>query len=71
MAICKVFYAYCKDNAIELSDDNFTLSYDTNIPRQARSLILEFPFTLFAHRILFLDFFRLVSRDPVGLCVRR
>ncbi|BAU00940.1 hypothetical protein LR48_Vigan10g285100 [Vigna angularis] len=35
MAICKVFYAYCKDNAIEISDDNFTLSYDTNIPRQA------------------------------------
>ncbi|WVZ15706.1 hypothetical protein V8G54_013272 [Vigna mungo] len=54
MAICKVFYAYCKDNAIELSDDNFTLSYDTNIPRQARSLILEFPFTSFAHRVLFL-----------------
>ncbi|XP_027922389.1 glucuronokinase 1-like [Vigna unguiculata] len=35
MAVCKVFYAYCRDNAIELSDENFTLSYDTDIPRQA------------------------------------
>ncbi|TKY50485.1 Glucuronokinase 1 [Spatholobus suberectus] len=35
MAICKVFYAYCKENGIDLHDANFTLSYDTNIPRQA------------------------------------
>ncbi|KAM0954862.1 hypothetical protein TB2_022967 [Malus domestica] len=35
MAICKVFFDYCKDNAIELEARNFTLSYDTNIPRQA------------------------------------
>ncbi|XP_027357138.1 glucuronokinase 1-like isoform X2 [Abrus precatorius] len=35
MAICRVFYAYCKDNDIKLHDANFTLSYDTNIPRQA------------------------------------
>nr|ACU22943.1 unknown [Glycine max] len=35
MAICNVFYAYCRENAIDLGDDNFTLSYDTNIPRQA------------------------------------
>ncbi|RZC94157.1 hypothetical protein C5167_007836 [Papaver somniferum] len=34
MAICKVFYRYCKENKIELNDGNFTLSYDTNIPRQ-------------------------------------
>ncbi|XP_042481692.1 glucuronokinase 1-like [Macadamia integrifolia] len=34
MAICKVFYNYCKDNGIDLSSENFTLSYDTNIPRQ-------------------------------------
>lgn len=34
MAICKVFYNYCADNKIELKDGNFTLSYDTNIPRQ-------------------------------------
>nr|KYP44013.1 hypothetical protein KK1_034535 [Cajanus cajan] len=35
MAICKVFYAHCRDNAIQLRPSNFTLSYDTNIPRQA------------------------------------
>ncbi|KAJ0052132.1 hypothetical protein Pint_02832 [Pistacia integerrima] len=34
MAICKVFHSYCKDNNIDLHDRNFTLSYDTNIPRQ-------------------------------------
>lgn len=36
MAICKVFYRYCKENKIELNDGNFTLSYDTNIPRQVK-----------------------------------
>lgn len=35
MAICKVFRNYCKDNNIDLHGGNFTLSYDTNIPRQA------------------------------------
>ncbi|KAG6790087.1 hypothetical protein POTOM_006233 [Populus tomentosa] len=34
MSICKVFYNYCNENNIELSKENFTLSYDTNIPRQ-------------------------------------
>ncbi|KAK9123677.1 hypothetical protein Sjap_013279 [Stephania japonica] len=34
MALCKIFYRYCKDNEIELNGGNFTLSYDTNIPRQ-------------------------------------
>ncbi|KAL5572803.1 hypothetical protein UlMin_022400 [Ulmus minor] len=35
MAICKVFRNYCKENKIDLRGGNFTLSYDTNIPRQA------------------------------------
>ena len=34
MAICKVFYNYCRENGINLHARNFTLSYDTNIPRQ-------------------------------------
>ncbi|KAA8548159.1 hypothetical protein F0562_004580 [Nyssa sinensis] len=34
MAICKVFHNYCNDNKINLHEGNFTLSYDTNIPRQ-------------------------------------
>ncbi|XP_052196657.1 glucuronokinase 1-like [Diospyros lotus] len=34
MAICKVFHNYCKDNDINLQGGNFTLSYDTTIPRQ-------------------------------------
>lgn len=37
MAICKVFFKYCKDNKIDLHKGNFTLSYDTNIPRQVQS----------------------------------
>lgn len=35
MAICKVFHGHCSRNGIALKDDNFTLSYETNIPRQA------------------------------------
>lgn len=35
MAIYKVFYNYCKLNNIHLHHSNFTLSYDTNIPRQS------------------------------------
>ncbi|KAK6928408.1 GHMP kinase N-terminal domain [Dillenia turbinata] len=34
MAICRVFWKYCKENGIDLHDRNFTLSYDTNVPRQ-------------------------------------
>ncbi|XP_004304669.1 PREDICTED: glucuronokinase 1-like [Fragaria vesca subsp. vesca] len=34
MAICKVFSDYCKEKGIHLDSRNFTLSYDTNIPRQ-------------------------------------
>lgn len=38
MAICKVFLDYCKENEIQLEARNFTLSYDTNIPRQVLSI---------------------------------
>ncbi|XP_047330949.1 glucuronokinase 1-like [Impatiens glandulifera] len=34
MAICKVFHNHCNENKIDLHQRNFTLSYDTNIPRQ-------------------------------------
>nr|GEW89951.1 glucuronokinase 1 [Tanacetum cinerariifolium] len=34
MATCKVFTKYCKDQGIHLHDNNFSLSYETNIPRQ-------------------------------------
>ncbi|XP_039271048.2 uncharacterized protein LOC120345593 [Styela clava] len=33
-ATCKKFYEYCNDKGIALYKKNFTLSYDTNIPRQ-------------------------------------
>lgn len=34
MSICKVFYNHCKAHKIELHQGNFSLSYETNIPRQ-------------------------------------
>ncbi|XP_068667770.1 glucuronokinase 1-like [Aristolochia californica] len=34
MAFCKVFYKYCSNKKIDLQGGNFTLSYETNIPRQ-------------------------------------
>ncbi|KAK9052393.1 hypothetical protein SSX86_029022 [Deinandra increscens subsp. villosa] len=34
MATCKVFTNYCKEQGIHLHNNNFSLSYDTNIPRQ-------------------------------------
>ncbi|XP_046854466.1 uncharacterized protein LOC124447545 [Xenia sp. Carnegie-2017] len=33
-ATCKKFYQFCSDHGIALAKRNFTLSYDTNIPRQ-------------------------------------
>lgn len=37
MAICRVFHKHCKENQINLHSGNFTLSYDTNIPRQVHT----------------------------------
>lgn len=35
MAICAKFHQYCKEKHIDLpAKGNFTLAYDTNIPRQ-------------------------------------
>ncbi len=33
-ATCKKFHQYCREHDISLADRNFTLQYDTNIPRQ-------------------------------------
>ena len=33
-ATCKRFFEYCTQNGLALYRKNFTLSYDTNIPRQ-------------------------------------
>jgi glucuronokinase len=38
LAICKIFHNHCKHNSIALDEKNFTLSYDTNIPRQVPTL---------------------------------
>ncbi|XP_078436330.1 glucuronokinase 1-like isoform X2 [Wolffia australiana] len=34
MSICKVFKKFCSEKGIHLKEGNFTLSYETNIPRQ-------------------------------------
>lgn len=33
-ATCKTFHSYCEQSGIHLNGDNFTLEYDSNIPRQ-------------------------------------
>jgi len=33
-ATCKRFHSYCEANGIHLNGDNFSLAYDSNIPRQ-------------------------------------
>uniref|UniRef100_A0AAR2K863 Glucuronokinase with putative uridyl pyrophosphorylase n=1 Tax=Pygocentrus nattereri TaxID=42514 RepID=A0AAR2K863_PYGNA len=38
-ATCKKFYQFCSKQGIALTKQNFTLKYDTNIPRQVVSLI--------------------------------
>lgn len=55
MAICKIFNAYYKDNDIKLHEPNFTLSNDTNIPRQVRpSIVILFPL-IFPHFVAKFD----------------
>ncbi len=36
-ATCKRFFQYCVTHGIAIARRNFALSYDTNIPRQARA----------------------------------
>lgn len=55
MAICRVFHNYCKENRITLHDRCFTLSYDTNIPRQVSTVQLcssEFSKKNFIHHFV-------------------
>ncbi len=35
MATCKKFFQWCYDQGVSLPKRNFTIKYDTNIPRQA------------------------------------
>nr|XP_015192847.1 PREDICTED: uncharacterized protein LOC102683076 [Lepisosteus oculatus] len=55
-ATCKKFYHFCSKQGIALSKQNFTLKYDTNIPRQVvsvhaecRQLGLRVPLALLQH----------------------
>ena len=45
-ATCKKFYEFCDQRGIALPRRNFTLSYDTNIPRQV-SQIMSYKVTCF------------------------
>ncbi|XP_056905671.1 uncharacterized protein LOC130534959 isoform X1 [Takifugu flavidus] len=40
-ATCKKFYQFCSNQGIALTKQNFTLRYDTNIPRQVASFLLS------------------------------
>ena len=52
LAICKIFHNHCKNNGIALEDKNFTLSYDTNIPRQVPSVLRLLKDSCFCHAVL-------------------
>ena len=43
-ATCKKFYQYCTKHGIALAKRNFTLKYDTNVPRQVRLDLVFFAF---------------------------
>uniref|UniRef100_A0A3B5L6P8 GHMP kinase C-terminal domain-containing protein n=1 Tax=Xiphophorus couchianus TaxID=32473 RepID=A0A3B5L6P8_9TELE len=45
-ATCKKFYQFCSKRGIALTKQNFTLKYDTNIPRQVNKY---FPLSLYHH----------------------
>lgn len=64
MAICKVFNAYCKDNDIKLHEQNFTLSYDTNIPLQVRSHIISLNLPTYYCQIMMFKMFIIISTHP-------
>ena len=38
-ATCRKFYIYCSKHGIALAKRNFTLKYDTNVPRQVSFLL--------------------------------
>ncbi|XP_071730363.1 glucuronokinase 1-like [Rutidosis leptorrhynchoides] len=65
MAICKVFTKYCKEQGIHLHSKNFSLSYDTNIPRQTglsgSSAIVCATFSCL------LDFYNIRDKIPVEI----
>ncbi|WVZ53819.1 hypothetical protein U9M48_004710 [Paspalum notatum var. saurae] len=70
MAICKVFYNHCIQNNISLKAENFTLSYDTNIPRQvtnSNSLPFFASFTPIAYWPLFCC---VIARERISLSLK-
>ncbi|KAI4895582.1 hypothetical protein NFI96_015674 [Prochilodus magdalenae] len=49
-ATCKKFYQFCSKQGIALTKQNFTLKYDTNIPRQVVSLVSPLAWLAVANR---------------------
>ncbi|XP_023761505.1 glucuronokinase 1 [Lactuca sativa] len=66
MATCKIFTKYCKEQGIDLHNNNFSISYETNIPRQTglsgSSAIVCAAFSCL------LDFYNV--RDKIGVEIR-
>ncbi len=60
-ATCKKFYHYCSSHGVALAKRNFTLRYDTNIPRQV-GLAGSSALVTATLRCL-MDFFRVTSSD--------
>jgi len=60
-ATCKKFHSYCEDNGIHLNGDNFTLEYDSNIPRQVGLAGSSAIITAALNCLM--DFYRLTDAD--------
>uniref|UniRef100_A0A8C9QRX5 Glucuronokinase with putative uridyl pyrophosphorylase n=1 Tax=Scleropages formosus TaxID=113540 RepID=A0A8C9QRX5_SCLFO len=63
-ATCKKFYQFCSEQGIALSKQNFTLKYDTNIPRQVYKFFFPF-FSAIVSATLkcLMKFFNITDRD--------
>ena len=65
MATCKRFFEYCMEHGIALAKRNFTMSYDTNIPRQV-GMSGSSAIVTAAFRAL-MEFYRHVSGVELGV----
>ncbi|KAL4570361.1 hypothetical protein LXL04_026013 [Taraxacum kok-saghyz] len=64
MATCKVFTKYCKEQGINLHNNNFSLSYETNIPHK----VIWFQCHCMCCLQLLVDFYKV--RDKIGVEIR-
>ncbi|KAL4562266.1 hypothetical protein LXL04_034465 [Taraxacum kok-saghyz] len=65
MATCKVFTKYCKEQGINLHNNNFSLSYETNIPRQVNCAFSLSLVSYYSIKLLFSFFYRVICSSAI------